>query len=107
MAVVEAGFLSYEHPGDPPDFVFTRNALHQLPDFWKGIALARVASLLAPGGILRLHDLVFDFDPVDAPARVEEWMTGAVTDPAAGFTAEELAEHTRRGAYAAYTCRRR
>ena len=25
------------------DFVYSRNALHHLPDFWKGIALARVA----------------------------------------------------------------
>jgi SAM-dependent methyltransferase len=132
--VTEAGFLSYEHTGDPPDFVFTRNALHQLPDFWKGVALARLANLLRPGGILRLHDLVFDFEPADATERVEAWMGGAVADPAAGFTAAELAEHTRgefstytwllepmlertgfeiieretrRGAYAAYTCRRR
>jgi 16S rRNA C967 or C1407 C5-methylase (RsmB/RsmF family) len=25
VSVVEAGFLSYEHAGDPPGFVFTRN----------------------------------------------------------------------------------
>jgi len=32
---VQAGFLSYEHSGAPPEFVYSRNALHHLPDFWK------------------------------------------------------------------------
>jgi SAM-dependent methyltransferase len=93
--VVHAGFLSYGHTGEPPDFVFTRNALHQLPDFWKGIALARIADLVPPGGILRLRDLVFDFEPADAAEHLAAWMAGAVDDPARGWTAEELAEHVR------------
>ncbi len=33
---VRAEFLSCEHSGPPADAVFTRNAVHQLPDFWKG-----------------------------------------------------------------------
>lgn len=61
IEVVQAGFLSYEHTGSPADAVFTRNALHQLPDFWKAMALDRIAALLRPGGVLRLHDLIFDF----------------------------------------------
>jgi hypothetical protein len=32
--------------------VFTRNALHQLPDFWKAIALDRIVSFLRPNGTL-------------------------------------------------------
>ena len=40
---VRGGFLSYEHAGPPADAVFTRNALHQLPDFWKALALDRIA----------------------------------------------------------------
>jgi SAM-dependent methyltransferase len=95
VTVVEAGFLSYDHRGPPVDFVYTRNALHQLPDFWKGIALRRLAATLRPGGILRLHDLVFDFDPDDAGERIEAWLAGAVSDPAVGWTAAELAEHVR------------
>ena len=133
VTVIEGGFLSYEHRGDPVDFVYTRNALHQLPDFWKGIALQRLAGALCPGGILRLRDLVFDFDPVDANERIEAWLHGAVADPAVGWTAAELAEHVRiehstyswlleallartgfeildrdyrRSAYGTYTCRR-
>jgi SAM-dependent methyltransferase len=63
---VEAGFLSYEHQGAPAAAVYSRNALHHLPDFWKSIALTRVAGLLAPGGVFRLRDLVYSFDPSDA-----------------------------------------
>jgi ubiquinone/menaquinone biosynthesis C-methylase UbiE len=134
VTVVEAGFLSYEHSHEPVGFVFSRNALHQVPDFWKGIALSRIADIMAPEGILRLHDLVFDFEPAQADQRIEAWLEGAVDDPARGWTAAELAEHVRieystyswlfepmlertgfeilerayvRGAYGAYTCRRR
>ena len=51
VEIVEAGFLSYEHAGDRVDFVHSRNALHQIPDFWKGIALSRVRACLKDGGI--------------------------------------------------------
>jgi SAM-dependent methyltransferase len=95
ITVVEAGFLSYDHAGEPVGFVYTRNALHQLPDFWKAIALERIAGLLEPGGILRLRDLVFDFDPADANEHIETWLSGAATDASLGWTAAELAEHVR------------
>ena len=95
VTIVEAGFLSYEHPGAPVDLVYSRNALHQLPDFWKGIALRRLADTLRPGGILRLRDLVYDFDPSDADERIDAWLSGAVSDPAIGWTRPELAEHVR------------
>ena|ERR1700693_4967613 len=66
LECVRAGFLSYEHTGEPADFVYTRNALHHLPDFSKAIALHRMAEMLRPGGVLRLRDLVFAFEPRDA-----------------------------------------
>jgi hypothetical protein len=89
---------------------------------------------LRPGGILRVRDLVFDFEPGDAERSIEGWLSGAVTDPTVGFTAEELATHVRtefstyswlfeamlervgftildrhyrRSAYGTYTCERR
>jgi ubiquinone/menaquinone biosynthesis C-methylase UbiE len=95
VTVVEGGFLSYEHDGAAADFVYTRNALHQLPDFWKGIALESIAAVLRPGGVLRLRDLVFDFAPAEAEERIDAWMADAVTDPALGWTSAELAEHVR------------
>lgn len=45
-----------------------RNVLHRLPDFWKAIALDRIARMLWPGGVLCLRDLIFGFRPT-RPAR--------------------------------------
>jgi len=95
LEAVCAGFLSYEHVGEPPDAVFTRNALHHLPDFWKAIALERIARLLGPGGVLLLEDLVFSFEPGEAQATIAPWLAGAPDDPAVGWTAAQLAEHVR------------
>jgi ubiquinone/menaquinone biosynthesis C-methylase UbiE len=92
---VQAGFLSYQHAGPPTDAVFTRNALHQLPDFWKALALDRIAGMLRPGGVLRLHDLIFDFQPADAGTVLERWLDGAAADPASGYTREDYAGHLR------------
>jgi SAM-dependent methyltransferase len=134
VTVVQAGFLSYEHENEPVDFVFSRNALHQIPDFWKVIALDRIARLLRPGGVLRLKDLAYDFEPAESGVRIEAWLAGAVDDPEQGYTAADLAQHVRsefstwswlleamldragfdvverdyrRGVYGAYTCVRR
>jgi SAM-dependent methyltransferase len=95
VELVQAGFLSYQHTGAPADAVYTRNALHQLPDFWKGVALDRIARILRPGGVLRLHDLVYDFTPAQAAGVFRQWFEGATTDPAAGYTAEDYAVHIR------------
>ena len=132
VTVVHAGFLTYEHTGPPVAFAYCRNALHQLPDFWKGVALERITRHLAPRAIFRVRDLVFDFSPADADEFVPAWMAGGVDDPTRGWTPDELAEHVRiefstyrwlfepmlervgfeildvdyvRRAYGAYTCR--
>jgi ubiquinone/menaquinone biosynthesis C-methylase UbiE len=96
VACVQAGFLSYEHQGAPADFAYTRNALHHLPDFWKGIALRRIAQVLAPGGLLRLRDLVFSFDVAEAEAGIAEWIDAAAVErPEDGWTRDELVTHVR------------
>jgi len=95
LEAVEAGFLTYEHTGDPPTIVHSRHALHHLPDFWKGVALARIRALLAPGGVFLLRDLVYDVAPADAERLVEEWFAGAAPTPDAGWTRAELEEHVR------------
>ncbi|GAA2450708.1 class I SAM-dependent methyltransferase [Streptomyces macrosporus] len=95
LACVRAGFLTYEHSGPPADAVHTRHALHQLPDFWKAVALDRIARTLRPGGVLRLRDLVFDFRPAEAETVLEAWMAGAADDPARGYTRQDYAEHLR------------
>lgn len=95
LEVVRGGFFSYEHGGGPVDGVYTRNALHQVPDFWKARALQRIAKLLKPGGVLRIHDLIYDFAPGEADSVFEGWFNCASDDPAAGYTAEDYAEHIR------------
>ncbi len=133
LRCVRAGLLSYEHRGQPADVVYCRNTLHQVPDFFKGLALHRMATTLRPGGILRLRDLVFDCTPAEAPEALERWMSAAVSDPAVGYTRDDFADHVRTefstyrwlleplleqsgftilesdvhaGVYATYTCRR-
>lgn len=92
---VQAGFLTYEHTGAPADFVYTRNALHHLPDFWKAIALHRVADLLRPDGVLRLRDLVFSFELHEAERSIESWLENAAQRPEDGWTRGELEVHLR------------
>jgi ubiquinone/menaquinone biosynthesis C-methylase UbiE len=95
LACVQAGFLSYQHAGSPADAVYTRNALHQLPDFWKAVALNRISRMLRPGGVLRLHDLIYDFQPSVADTAFQRWLDNAAEDPARGYTSADFAEHIR------------
>ncbi len=95
--VVEAGFLSYQHSGRPADFVYSRWALHHLPDFWKSVALHRIRKVLLPGGVLRLSDLVYSFDPGQAEERIEEWCA-ALPVQATGdseWSRPDIEEHVR------------
>ena len=95
LACVQAGFLSYQHAGPPADAVYTRNALHQLPDFWKAVALDRIGRMLRPGGVLRLHDLIYDFQPSQADTVFQRWLDNAADDPARGYTRTDFVEHIR------------
>jgi SAM-dependent methyltransferase len=97
VEVTSAGFLSYRHSGPPADVVYSRLALlHHLPDFWKAIALSRLADMLRPGGLLRLWDVVYSFEPRDADRHIEAWIAEAMAaDVERGWTRAELAEHVR------------
>jgi hypothetical protein len=96
VVVVQAGFLGYAHDGDAVEAVYTRNALHHLPDLWKAIALRRLAGLLVKGGTLRLRDLVFSFSAADAEAGIRRWIDATAADDAAlGWTRAELEAHVR------------
>ena len=92
---IQAGFLSYEHRGERADFVYTRHALHQIPDFWKAIALRRIAAMLRPGGVLRLRDLFVSCEPGEVNQVVEAWLAGAAQHPDEGWTRAELETHLR------------
>jgi ubiquinone/menaquinone biosynthesis C-methylase UbiE len=95
VETVNAGFLTYEHSGPPADFVYSRYALHHLPDFWKAVALARLRAILAPGGVLRLWDIVFDFEPAAAAERIEAWCASGGETVEGEWSRAELEEHVR------------
>ena len=94
VEVVHAGFLSYQHLGPPADFVYSRWALHHVPDFWKVLALRRIRSIVRPRGILRLSDIVYSFDPSVAEQRLEQW---CATLPERGddWVRADIEEHVR------------
>jgi SAM-dependent methyltransferase len=102
LEAVRAGFLTYEHQGGSPDAVYTRNALHHLPDFWKVIALDRIARMLPPGGVFRLRDLTYSFDPAETDDAVRAWLEDAPDDTVTGWTSRELANHVR-GEHSTFT----
>ena len=81
VEVVQAGFLTYEHRGQPADFLYSRWALHHLPDFWKSVALRRMRGFVRDGGLLRLSDVVYSFEPSDAEERIEAWCATLPTGP--------------------------
>jgi ubiquinone/menaquinone biosynthesis C-methylase UbiE len=96
VEIVHAGFLSYEHRGAPADAVYSRFALHHLPDFWKAVAIARIAQMLRPGGVFRLSDVVYSFAPQEADERIESWISDNMSaDVDGGWTRAEMAEHVR------------
>jgi ubiquinone/menaquinone biosynthesis C-methylase UbiE len=92
---VQGGFLSYEHVGAPADGVYTRNALHHIPDFWKALALQRIAGIMRPGAVLRIRDLIYDVRPSEVDDVFDRWLSDAVDQPALGYTRADLIEHIR------------
>jgi ubiquinone/menaquinone biosynthesis C-methylase UbiE len=95
VEVARAGFLTYEHAGEPADVVYSRYALHHLPDFWKALALDRVRRMLRPGGIFRLWDVVYDFAPAEAEERIEAWCATGGDEVEGEWSRAELEEHVR------------
>lgn len=95
VELVEAGFLSYAHRGAPADFVYSRFALHHLPDFWKATALLRVRAMLRPGGVFRLWDVIYDFPLEEARDRIEAWCAMGGEGVEGEWSRAEMEEHVR------------
>ncbi len=93
IALHHAGFLTYEHEGGPVDAVVSQLALHHIPDFWKAIALQRIAAALKPGGMFWFKDVVFGFDPGDYTRAFDEALASfpaAFHDPWVGHVNREF-----------------
>ena len=95
VEIVAAGFLSYDHVGDPADIVYSRYALHHLPDFWKVLALRRARAMLRPGGLLRLWDVVYSFEPDETEECVEAWCAPFSDEVEGDWARWEMEEHIR------------
>jgi ubiquinone/menaquinone biosynthesis C-methylase UbiE len=95
VELVREGFLGYRHAGRPADVVYSRYALHHLPDFWKALALERMRRILRPGGVLRLWDVVYAFEPAEAEERIEAWCATGGDSVEGGWSRAELEEHVR------------
>lgn len=90
-----AGFLTYEHQGNPVDFIVTKAAFHHLPDFWKMVGLLRIASMLKVGGVLFLRDTVFSFNPSEYRSRIDAWIDRVAKPAGEGFTVSDFETHIR------------
>jgi ubiquinone/menaquinone biosynthesis C-methylase UbiE len=95
VEVKAAGFLTYDHAGDPADVVYSRYALHHLPDFWKAVALRRVWSMLRRGGVFRLWDVMYSFDIDETNERIEAWCATSGDQVEDEWARWEMEEHVR------------
>lgn len=97
VEIVNAGFLTYRHQRNPPQFVYSRWALHHLPDGWKVMALRRMRQMLPVGGVLRLSDIVFSFEPSAMEERLEAWCRSlpAEADANGEWVRADIEEHIR------------
>jgi len=78
----QAGFLTYEHQGEPLAAAVSQLALHHLPDPWKFVALRRLCQFLRPRGRLFLSDVVYRDEMESDPSGylqelIESWPEGA------------------------------
>jgi ubiquinone/menaquinone biosynthesis C-methylase UbiE len=69
-----AGYLTYEHQGEPVDIIVTKTAFHHLSDFWKVIALSRMNEMLKERGKLFLSDVIFSFDSKDYVTEITHFL---------------------------------
>lgn len=91
---LQGGFLTYRHQGMHLNAVVSQIALHHLPDFWKQIALLRMAGLLAEGGKLCLRDVVYSFDPAKHGKFLNEFISEAAKRAGPQF-AGRISDHVR------------
>jgi len=87
----EAGFLTYEHRGEPVAAVVSQLALHHLPDAWKRVALGRLHGFMREGARLYICDVVY------AERAKEDWASyfQGLVDSVPDDRREEVAGHIR------------
>jgi len=74
---IHSSFLSHQFEDNSLDAVFTKYALHHLPDHWKFVALKRIFALLKPGGRFFLKDAILFIKIHDFYDFADEWVSSA------------------------------
>ena len=92
---LQGGFLTYQHKGAPLDAIVSQLALHHLPDFWKQVALIRMAGMLKDGGKLCLRDVMFSFDVREYESFFSGYLAGVSRTVGSEF-ADRVASHVQR-----------
>jgi len=92
ISFVNAGFLNYEHGGDPADVVVSQLALHHLPDFWKMVTLKKISSMLKTGGRLFLRDIVFSLN-MEKYEKSIDYAVGHMRESAGEDTGKNFINH--------------
>lgn len=88
-----AGFLTFDPGEGSVDVVVSRFALHHLPDFWKQVALVRLAHMLRRGGKVFLRDVAFSFPAVDYQCAIQHWIDRMPR--VSGYASQEFETHVR------------
>ena len=91
---LQGGFLTYRHEGAPLHAIVSQIALHHLPDFWKQIALLRMADMLAEDGKLCLRDVVYSFDMAKHGEFLDEFISKAAERAGPQF-AGRISDHVK------------
>lgn len=88
-----AGFLTYNHQGhEKVDKIISMVSLHHLPDFWKSVALLKMAEILKKDGNLYIFDVIFTFNPQKHQKSIQE-MIKIMRDSAGDSMARETEIH--------------
>ena len=93
IAFIEGAFLTHDQPDGSIDLVVSKFALHHLPDFWKVIALRRIARSLKPGGRFYLRDVVYSFEVDQYAVELEQWIESS--SAVGSFSRPEFEKHVR------------
>src|ERR1700681_2780132 len=68
-----AGLLSFSYQPNSYDLIVSGYTLHQLPDFWRAVALSRIHRALKPGANFYLRDIVYVSMPDGSERDVGAW----------------------------------
>lgn len=71
---INSGFLGLNSHDLNVDAVYTKMALHHLPDFWKQVALHNVSSITKPGGKFLYVDVIYSGDIAVIEQNIDQWI---------------------------------